>query len=215
MFERHHLCAPVAVELRRQPIRSLRVFKQRLILRACQTHLRRAPVLQWVQRNVFEPLAHFVAQFRVERSVEREQQFELRVGAQPRRLIYVHAALVGDVIVNSATEKIGQVEARDGEHVARHIFEHALRHLALFWVERVAKINEQDRKLRMFETVECKWDQLDRVRTRRVCRDDAIVCVVIARLGIALPLAQVSVAPRVTDVEKAPFEFAPVIGVQV
>ena len=116
--ERHEFGAPVACELRGQAVGPLCVCEERGVLCARKLHLGGAPILQRIERDVFEPAAHLRAQARIERGVEREQKLQLRVGAQPRRLIDVHAALLCHVVIDRATEEVGQVEAREGEQNA-------------------------------------------------------------------------------------------------
>ena len=201
VFERDHLLAAVAVEARRQAVRSFDVGNERGVLLAREQGLGVEIVLQRVERDALYLLLDLRAQVPVERRVEREQELELRVGAQARRLVEVYAAAVRDEVEDGSTEEVVYVaEAREREDVARNVFDDAVRHLALLRVHTVAEVNEQRRNLRVVEAVERERYQLDLSRALHAFGDSVARRVEVASLNVAVPVRESRVVPGAGDV---------------
>src|SRR5437763_9297393 len=109
VFERNHLLAPVALDARGQPAGPPGVGDERRVLLSREPRLGLEVVLKGVERDAFEAALDLVAQGAVERRVEREEELELRVGAQARRLVRVRAAAAGDEIEDGAAEEVVKV----------------------------------------------------------------------------------------------------------
>src|SRR5205085_721602 len=141
---------------------------------------------------------------RVERRVEREEEFQLRVGAQARRLVHVHASPARHEVEDRPAEEVVYVSvAREREDVSRNVLDDAVRHLAALGVEAVAEVNEQRGYLRVVEPVERERYQLDLARPLAAFGDGPVLGVVEAPLRVAVPSREARVVPGARDVEEA------------
>src|ERR1043165_6322714 len=131
VFERRQLGATISFELRGESVRIFSVSDEGVVLFGGDLRFGVQAILKRIECDSLETATHFGTKLRIQRRVQREQQLQLRIRVQTRRLIDVHATTSGHEVVYRAAEKERQVpKLRKRQHIARYVVQHAARHLA-------------------------------------------------------------------------------------
>ena len=152
----------VLPEARRLRGRSLSVPRYCCLCNFC---FRVKIILQRVQGHFLQPWSISFSQFWIQRLVERQQQFQLRISSQTRGWLMSIPRLPVTKSKTVRPRKKATPPAPESDiNVARYVLQHTARHFTFLRIQRIAKVNQQHRNLWIIQSVERQRNHFDRLR---------------------------------------------------